>query len=138
MSENKIKQPEKLVNFKIESDLYEKVFFIAREKYGHGGVKKLYNVLSHEFVAKYDSGTPKLNKWLDPNFTPKPVIYDNIEKNFLPYAANLDNTQLHELRVWCYQAYNVCMAYSKMGPNQRKNCKMTYDQLFDLVYQDKR
>ena len=128
--------PEKLVNFKIDSVLYEKVFFIARELHGHGGIKKLYNILSKEFVSKYDSKSTKLDTFLDPNFTPKPIAYDSIENIVMPYAASLSNADLHEFRIWCYQAYNVCMALSKMGPNQRKNCKMTYDELFELVYKE--
>lgn len=129
-------QPEKLVNFKIDSKLYESVFFIARELYGHGGVKKLYNVLSKEFVAKYDGKTAKLDTFLDSNFIPKPIAFDDIDKIVMPFASNLSDVELHNLRVWSFQVYNICMAYSKMSPLKRKNSKMSYDQLFDIANRD--
>lgn len=125
-------------NFRIDPKEWEAFSNIAFEQYGFGGISIVLSTLVKEFIQKFDGKTAKLDSFLDPNFTPKPSAYDDIEKNVMPYAQNLNDSDLHQFRIWLYQGYNVCMAFSKMPPNQRKNCKMSYDQLFDLVYKDDR
>lgn len=125
-----------LANFRVNEEDWINFGNMSRQMFGHGAISKLLQDYVKTWLQKNDGKTPRMDKFLDPNFVPKPIAYDNIEKNVLPYAANLSDTDLHEFRIWCYQAYNVCMALSKMKPNQRKNCTMSYDQLFDLVYKE--
>lgn len=131
MPENK--KGERLVNFKIDSDLYERIFFLARELYGHGGIKKLYNDLSNNFAEKYDGKTSKLDSFIDPNFTPKPTVFDDTEKVVTPFAMQLSDEDLHKLRMWAFQTHTICTAYSKLTANRRKVTKMNYEECLKVL-----
>lgn len=120
-------------NFRVDPRDWDTFSTIAHEQHGHGGISIVMSAMISEFNQKYDGKTPKLNKWLDPNFIPKPVALDNIDKIVRPFATTLKDSDLHELRSWFYQAYIVCEALSKMTPQKRLNNHMTYDELFVLV-----
>ena len=135
---SKSKDGEITVSFRSTPKDMETFASIAHDQFGHGGMSQVLNSLIKNYIQKFDGKSSSLDTFLDPNFTPKPKLYDDIEKNVMPYAANLSDSDLHEFRIWLYQGYNVCMAYAKMAPNKRKNTKMTYQQLFDLVYKSDR
>jgi len=132
----KSKDGKTLVSFRSSPTDMETFASITHGQYGHGGVSLVLNSLIKEYIQKYDGKIPKLEKWLDPNFTPKPVAYDDIDKIIMPYASNLSDSELHKFRVWSFQTYNICLAFSKIPTQRRKVTKMSYDQLFELANKD--
>lgn len=113
--------PDILVNFKIPKEIYDKIASIARDKYGHGGIKKIYNDLSLKFLEKHDGKqSVKLNTFFDPNYIPKPEIDGDVESQIIPWLRTLSNDQLSkEIQIY-YQAYVWAQALRDTPPCERQ------------------
>lgn len=123
---------EKLINFRLPTETAKSIIEIATELYGYGGVKRLYNELSTNFIQKYDSKIKKLDSFLDPNFIPKPTTFDDLEKIMVPYIQKLNEDELYNLKVWAFQVHVFANAYAKLGPQRRQSIKLTYTQACDM------
>ena len=111
---------DKLVNFKITAEIYDKLASIARDKYGHGGIKKIYTDFSIKFVQKYDGkDSVKLNTFFDPNYVAKPEVDADMETKFIPWLRTLNTEQLSKQIQIFYQAYVWSQALRDTPPSDR-------------------
>lgn len=135
MSDN-YKDGKILANFRVDPKDWVNFGNMSRQMFGHGAISRLLQSYVKDWLQKNDGKTPRMDKFLDPNFIPKPIVFDDIDKIVMPFSQNLSDAELHNLRVWSFQVYNICQAYSKMSPLKRKNVRMSYDQLFDIANRD--
>ena len=122
-----------LANFRVDPKEWNDFGNLSRQMLGHGGISKLLQAFITETLQKYDGKTAKLDTFLDPNFTPKPIAFDDIEKVVTPFAMQLSDADLHRLRIWAFQTHTICTAYSKLSTQRRKVTKMSYDECLQTI-----
>jgi hypothetical protein len=133
MSNFKSKDGKTLVSFRSNPKDMETFASITHGQYGHGGVSLVLNALIKEYIQTHDGKYSKLDSFLDPNFTPKPMAFDDLEKVVTPFMMQLSDQELHRLRVWAFQTHTICTAYSKIPVQRRKVTRMTYDECIEII-----
>lgn len=133
MSNNKYKDGKILATFRTSPKDLQVFSDITHNQFGHGGITIVLNSLIKEYIEKFEGKTTKLDTFLDPNFTPKPIAFDDLDKVVTPFAMQLSDQELHRLRIWAFQTHTICTAYSKLSAQRRKITKMSYDECMKVL-----
>lgn len=120
---------EKLVNFKIDSDKYGRVFSLARELHGHGGIKKLYNELTDQFLQKYDGKRRQLEEFFGADFISIPQVNDAEDKH-VRWLRSLNNDNLIKQGQIYYHGYIYTMALRDIAPPERITAPLNFQMLY--------
>lgn len=112
---------DKLVNFKIDSNKYELFFRSVRKKYGHGGMKIVFNEFVDDFLAKFEKEERLKQECLPlelfaPQLAP-PRIIEDFQHIIRPYMNKSNNEELRHLSNTAYemQVYSkYCLLADKL------------------------
>jgi len=122
-----------LANFRVDPNDWVNFRNMSLQMHGHGSISRLLQSYVKEWLQKNDGKTAKMDNYLDPNFTPKPIAFDDLDKIVTPFAMQLSDADLHRLRIWAFQTHTICTAYSKLSAQRRKVTKMTYEECIEVI-----
>ena len=115
---------EATLHFKMDREKYKKLSVLAKDMYGHGGVKVLFEKFALQFLEKYDGKGNKMDNYFGSNFIPKPEIDDDIETKTLPWLRTRDTNELARLKQNLFASYVFSSALYDINPNERATAEL--------------
>ena len=118
------------LHFKMDEEKYKRLSVLAKDLYGHGGVKTLFTKLALQFLEKYEGESNRMDNYFDPNFIPKPEIDDDVDKKILPWLRNKNTEDLAKLKQIFFAAYIYTSGLYDTNPSERATAELTFNILW--------